>query len=142
MNGCVAAMASPPLTRRRFPQSRGDGVGAGGDGKKTLQYAPSGWTCSSSALRFRVDTAGPESSLTMVPRSPASGFVVTSREVGVGGFPQPFCNERSVLRVVCMAEQSCVFCFVNALGLGLCILKHARRSAFAAITLRAAPFRA
>ena len=47
--------------------------------KKTLQYAPSGWTCSSSALRFRVDTAGPESSLTMVPRSPASGFVVTWR---------------------------------------------------------------
>lgn len=60
----------------------------------------------------------------------------------MGGFPQPFCKERSVLRVVCMVEQSCVFLFVNALGLGLCILKHARRSAFAAITLRAAPFRA
>ena len=41
-----------------------------------------------------------------------------------------------------MVEQSCVFFFVNALGLGLCILKHARRSAFAAITLRAAAFRA
>ena len=41
---------------------------------QTLQYAPSGWTCSSSALRFRVDTAGPESSLTMVPRSPAGRF--------------------------------------------------------------------
>ena len=60
----------------------------------------------------------------------------------MGGFPQPFCNERPVLRVVCMVEQSCVFFFVNALGLGLCILKHARRSAFAVIPLRAAAFRA
>ena len=41
-----------------------------------------------------------------------------------------------------MVEQSCVFFFVNALGLGLCILKHARRSAFAVIPLRAAAFRA
>ena len=41
-----------------------------------------------------------------------------------------------------MVEQSCVFFFVNALGLGLCILKHARRSVFAAIPLRAAAFRA
>ena len=41
-----------------------------------------------------------------------------------------------------MVEQSCVFFFANALGLGMCILKHARRSAFAVIPLRAAPFRA
>ena len=41
-----------------------------------------------------------------------------------------------------MVEQSCVFLFVNALGLGMCILKHARRSAFAVIPLRAAAFRA
>ena len=55
----------PDASRRAWIQRRGD--------------APSGWTCSSSALRFRVDTAGPLSSLTMVPRSPASGFVVTRR---------------------------------------------------------------
>ena len=41
-----------------------------------------------------------------------------------------------------MVEQSCVLFFANALGLGLCILKHARRSAFAVIPLRAAAFRA
>ena len=63
--------------------SREDGVarttGCDNTWQETLRDAPSGWTCSSSALRFRVDTAGPESSLTMVPRSPASGFVVTRR---------------------------------------------------------------
>ena len=41
-----------------------------------------------------------------------------------------------------MVDQSCVLFFANALGLMFCILKHAPRSAFAAITLRAAPFRA
>ena len=122
--------------------SRGRAVRAPAVVFQTLRYAPSGWTCSSSALRFRVDTAGPVSSLTMAPRSPAGGFVVTSREVGVGGFPQPFCNERS-----CFGSGGCVgavaqFIFVNALGLVFCILKHARRHAFAVITLRAAPFRA
>ena len=122
--------------------SRGRAVRAPAVVFQTLQDAPSGWTCSSSALRFRVDTAGPESSLTMVPRSPAGGFVVTSRGVRVGGFPQPFCNERS-----CFGSGGCVgavaqFIFVNALGLVFCILKHARRHAFAVITLRAAPFRA
>ena len=63
--------------------SREDGVarttGYDNTSQETLRDAPSGWTCSSSALRFRVDTAGPLSSLTMVPRSPASGFVVTRR---------------------------------------------------------------
>ena len=101
--------------------SREDGVarttGYDNTSQETLRDAPSGWTCSSSALRFRVDTAGPESSLTMVPRSPASGFVVTSREVGVGGFPQPFCNERSVSEAVGGVEQSCVFSFGCTLGL-------------------------
>ena len=120
--------------------SRGRAVRAPAVVFQTLRDAPSGWTCSSSALRFRVDTAGPESSLTMVPRSPAGGFVVTSRGVRVGGFPQPFCNERS-----CFGSGGCVgavaqFIFVNALGLVFCILKHARRHAFAVITLRAAPF--
>ena len=74
--------------------------------KKTLQYAPSGWTCSSSALRFRVDTAGPVSSLTMVPRSPAGGFACLGRHEGGWGFPQPFCNERPVLGAVGVLEQS------------------------------------
>ena len=101
--------------------SREDGVarttGYDNTCQETLRDAPSGWTCSSSALRFRVGTAGPVSSLTMVPRSPAGGFVVTSRGVCVGGFPQPFCNERSVLRVVCMVEQLCVFSFGCTLGL-------------------------
>ena len=59
--------------------SRGRAVRAPAVVFQTLLDAPSGWTCSSSALRFRVDTAGPESSLTMVPRSPAGGFVVTRR---------------------------------------------------------------
>ena len=85
--------------------------------KKTLQYAPSGWTCSSSALRFRVDTAGPVSSLTMAPRSPAGGFVVTSRGVRAGGFPQPSCNERSVSGPCVCREHRCVFFFKCTLGL-------------------------
>ena len=97
--------------------SRGDGVGAGGGRKKTLQYAPSGWTCSSSALRFRVDTAGPLSSLTMAPRSPAGGFACPARHEGGWGFPQPFCNERSVSDAVGGVEQSCVFSFGCTLGL-------------------------
>ena len=122
--------------------SRGRAVRAPAVVFQTLLDAPSGWTCSSSALRFRVDTAGPVSSLTMAPRSPAGGFACLGRHEGGWGFPQPFCNERPVLRVVCMVEQSCVLSFANALGLVLCILKHARRSAFAVIPLRAAPFRA
>ena len=80
--------------------SREDGVarttGYENTSQETLRDAPSGWTCSSSALRFRVDTAGPESSLTMVPRSPASGFACLGRHEDGWGFPQPFCNERSV----------------------------------------------
>ena len=124
--------------------SREDGVArtAGYDNtcQETLRDAPSGWTCSSSALRFRVDTAGPVSSLTMAPRSPAGGFACLARHEGDWGFPQPFCNERS-----CFGSGGCVgavaqFIFVNALGLVFCILKHARRHAFAVITLRAAPF--
>ena len=122
--------------------SRGRAVRAPAVVFQTLLDAPSGWTCSSSALRFRVDTAGPESSLTMVPRSPASGFACLGRHEDGWGFPQPFCNERS-----CFGSGGCVgavaqFIFVNALGLVFCILKHARRHAFAVITLRAAPFRA
>ena len=85
--------------------------------KKTLQYAPSGWTCSSSALRFRVDTAGPVSSLTMAPRSPAGGFACLARHEGGWGFPQPFCNERPVSGACVCREHRCVFIFLFALGL-------------------------
>ena len=99
------------LARRRFPQSRGDGVGAPAVVFQTLRYAPSGWTCSSSALRFRVDTAGPVSSLTMAPRSPAGGFACLARHEGGWGFPQPFCNERSVSGPCVCREHRCAAVF-------------------------------
>ena len=97
--------------------SRGRAVRAPAVVFQTLRDAPSGWTCSSSALRFRVDTAGPVSSLTMAPRSPAGGFVVTSRGVRVGGFPQPSCNERSFSGPCVCREHRCVFFFRCTLGL-------------------------
>ena len=62
-----------------------------------------------SALRFRVDTAGPVSSLTMVPRSTAGGFACLARHEGGWGFPQPFCNERPVSGGGGMVEPLCVF---------------------------------
>ena len=102
---------------------------------------PSGWTCSSSALRFRVDTAGPVSSLTMAPRSPAGGFACR-RVTRVAGFPQPFCNESARFRVRVYAGSIGACFFKCTLGLGMCILKHAPRPAFAVIPLRAAVFRA
>ena len=81
--------------------------------KGTLRDAPSGWTCSSSALRFRVDTAGPVSSLTMGAEVTCGRFRrdVTSRRTRGWGFPQPFCNERSVSDAVCMpgAVGACFF---------------------------------
>ena len=122
--------------------SRGRAVRAPAVVVQTLQDAPSGWTCSSSALRFRVDTAGPVSSLTMAPRSPAGGFACPARHEGGWGFPQPFCNERPVSDACVCREHRCVFFFKCTLGLSMCILKHAPRPAFAVIPLRAAPFRA
>ena len=97
--------------------SRGRAVRAPAVVVQTLQDAPSGWTCSSSALRFRVDTAGPVSSLTMVPRSPAGGFSCLGRHEGGWGFPQPFCNERPVLEAVGVVDPLCVISFVCTLGL-------------------------
>ena len=151
--GTLIDDAPPPRHRRDASQRSGGAAASREDGaarttgydniyQETPRDAPSGWTCSSSALRFRVDTAGPVSSLTMVPRSPAGGFACLGRHEGGWGFPQPFCNERPRFGSGGCLEHSCVFCFANALGLGLCILKHAPRPAFAAITLRAAPFRA
>jgi hypothetical protein len=151
--GTLIDDAPPPRHRRDASQHSGVAAASREDGaarttgydniyQETLRDAPSGWTCSSSALRFRVDTAGPVSSLTMVPRSPAGGFVVTSRGVRVGGFPQPFCNERPVSDACVCREHRCVFISAFTLGLLLCILKHAPRPAFAVITLRAAAFRA
>ena len=91
--------------------SRGRAVRAPAVVFQTLLDAPSGWTCSSSALRFRVDTAGPVSSLTMAPRSPAGGFACLARHEGGWGFPQPFCNERSVSGPCVCREHRCAAVF-------------------------------
>ena len=126
--GTLIDDAPPPRHRRDASQRSGGAAASREDGaarttgydniyQETLQDAPSGWTCSSSALRFRVDTAGPVSSLTMAPRSPAGGFVATSRGVRVGGFPQPSCNERSVSDACVCREHRCVFFFKCTLGL-------------------------
>ena len=126
--GTLIDDAPPPRNRRDASQrsgvaaaSREDGAarttGNGNIYQETLQDAPSGWTCSSSALRFRVDTAGPVSSLTMAPRSPAGGFACLARHEGGWGFPQPFCNERSVSGPCVCREHRCVFFFKCTLGL-------------------------
>ena len=126
--GTLIDDAPPPRHRRDASQRSGAAAASREDGaarttgydniyQETLRYAPSGWTCSSSALRFRVDTAGPVSSLTMAPRSPAGGFACLARHEGGWGFPQPSCNERPVLSAVGMVEQSCVCIFLFALGL-------------------------
>ncbi len=126
--GTLIDDAPPPRHRRDASQRSGVAAASREDRaarttgydniyQETLRDAPSGWTCSSSALRFRVDTAGPVSSLTMVPRSPAGGFACLARHEGGWGFPQPFCNERSVLGVVGGVDPSCVFSFVCTLGL-------------------------
>ena len=113
---CFAAMAPSTRlhsdSRRRLVKMKPDRTTV--VVQRAPQDAPSGWTCSSSALRFRVDTAGPVSSLTMVPRSPAGGFARLARHEGGWGFPQPFCNERPVLEAVGGVDQSCVFSFVCA----------------------------
>ena len=116
--GTLIDDAPPPRHRRDASQRSGVAAASREDGaarttgydniyQETLRDAPSGWTCSSSALRFRVDTAGPVSSLTMAPRSPAGGFACPARHEGGWGFPQPFCNERSVSDACVCQEHRC-----------------------------------